>query len=209
MVGWGWIILVQSSTGPQGCPCHHISRRPRGRHFSCKSQSKVSGCCPFWWKLNPIFPDLQMRMDILHSFRSWPSSLEHSSWSVGIKKIWGQTGTLWSSCPLMLSLLLSVPGMEGLVSRSAAEGRKESRLIQRLRPLECLVSFSFNLCFNLTGSLCLEQIVNNASSVCRGGCHVRIPGNTHQIEELRWRGYSSSNTNVHRMFYLNRMEKLE
>ena len=74
--------------------------------------------------------------------------------------------------------------MEGVVGRSAAEGREENRLLQRLIPLEYLVSFSFNLCFNLTVSLCLEQTVDNASLVQHGGCHVRIPGNMHQDEKL-------------------------
>lgn len=33
------------------------------------------------------------------------------------------------------------------------------------------------------------------------GCHVRIPSNTrHQTEEPSWRGCSSSNTSVHRVF---------
>lgn len=80
--------------------------------------------------------------------------------------------------------LLSVPGLEGPVEGWGAgwqqrEGKQA--LTQRLRPLECLISFHFNLCFNLMGSLCLEQIVNNASLVCH---NVRIPSNTrHQTEE--------------------------
>lgn len=77
-------------------------------------------------------------------------------------------------------------GAGGGVSEQAGSREGRQALTWRLRPLQCLISFSSNLCFNLMGSLCLEQIVNNASllpsrGVMSGSQAIR----RHQTEEPR------------------------
>lgn len=64
---------------------------------------------PFWSKLNPIFLELQIQMDFLPSFWSWPSRSEHSSWKVGIKKLGDRQAP-----SRVAAVLLSASGLEGL-----------------------------------------------------------------------------------------------